>query len=53
MTNTPQKNGIALLSQIEPKNFTQTSEDPHWIKTMEGEMYQIEKNGTSEVSSKG
>ena len=46
MTSTPKKNDVALLSMIEPETFTQASKDPHWVKAMEEEMSQIEKNET-------
>jgi hypothetical protein len=38
-----------LLSKIEPKNFTEASEDKHWIDAMEEELNQIEKNKTWEL----
>jgi hypothetical protein len=38
-----------LLSKIEPKNFTQASEDKHWVNSMEEELNQIEKNETWEL----
>ena len=50
MINTPRKDDVALLSLIEPENFSQASKDPFWIKAMEEEMSQIEKKwdlGTS------
>jgi len=49
MTSTPKKNDVALLSMIEPETFTQASKDPHWVKAMEEEMSQIEKNETWEL----
>ena len=49
MTNTPRKNDVSLLSMIEPETFTQASKDPHWVKAMEEEMSQIEKNETWEL----
>lgn len=49
MKNTPRKEDVALLSMIEPENFSQASKDPHWIKAMEEEMSQIEKNETWEL----
>eukprot|EP00253_Pinus_taeda_P022104 PITA_22104 len=51
MTSTPKKNDVALLSMIEPQTFTQASKDPHWVKAMEEEMSQIEKNETWELVS--
>ena len=50
MISTPRKDDVALLSLIEPENFSQASKDPFWIKAMEEEMSQIEKKwdlGTS------
>ena len=44
MISTPKKNDVALLSMIEPETFTQASEDPYWVKAMEEEMSQIDKN---------
>jgi hypothetical protein len=38
-----------LLSKIEPKNFTEASEDKHWIYSMEEELNQIEKNEACEL----
>jgi hypothetical protein len=38
-----------LLSKIEPKNFTEASEDMHWIDAMEEELNKIEKNETWEL----
>ena len=33
---------------IEPETFTQVGKDPQWVKAMEEEMSQIEKNETWE-----
>eukprot|EP00253_Pinus_taeda_P002843 PITA_02843 len=49
MIITPKRNVIALLSMIEPETFAQASKDPHWVKAMEEEMSQIEKNKTWEL----
>ena len=49
MINTPRKDDVALLSLIETENFSQVSKDPYWIKAMEEEMSQIEKNETWEL----
>ena len=49
MINTPRKDDVALLSLIEPENFSQASKDRYWIKAMEEEMFQIEKNETWEL----
>jgi hypothetical protein len=40
---------LALLSTIEPSNFEEESNDEHWIKAMEEELDQIEKNETWEL----
>jgi hypothetical protein len=37
---------FSLLSKIEPKTFSETNEDKHWIDAMEEELNQIEKNET-------
>jgi hypothetical protein len=37
---------FALLSMIEPQNFVQASQDDHWVKAMNEELDQIEKNKT-------
>eukprot|EP00253_Pinus_taeda_P026336 PITA_26336 len=34
---------------IEPETFVEASKDPHWVKAMEEEMSQIEKNKTWEL----
>eukprot|EP00253_Pinus_taeda_P036237 PITA_36237 len=49
MTITPKRNVISLLSMIEPETFAEESKDPHWVKAMEEEMSQIEKNKTWEL----
>ena len=45
----PKRKVIALLSMIEPETFAEASKDPHWVKAMEEEMSQIEKNKTWEL----
>ena len=35
---------FALLSMSEPQNFVQASQDDHWVKAMNEELDQIEKN---------
>ena len=40
---------IAFLSIIEPKNFYEASGDEYWIKAMNEELDQIEKNNTWEL----
>ena len=42
-------NEQALLSVVEPKNLTKSSEDDNWIKAMNEELDQIEKNQTWEL----
>jgi hypothetical protein len=37
------------LSTVEPRNFEKASIDKHWIKAMEEELNQIEKNKTWEL----
>jgi hypothetical protein len=34
---------------LEPKNFNETSKDDHWVKAMNDELDQIEKNNTWEM----
>jgi len=49
MTSTLKKNDAYLLSMIEPETFTQARKDLHWVKAIEEEMSQIEKNETWEL----
>jgi hypothetical protein len=37
-----------LLSTVEPSSFEEASKDGHWIKAMDEELDQIEKNDTWE-----
>jgi hypothetical protein len=37
---------VAFLSMIEPKNFEEASQDDDWIREMNEELDQIEKNNT-------
>jgi hypothetical protein len=46
---TPEQRHLALLSTIEPNNFEEASNDEHWVKAMEEELHQIEKNETWEL----
>ena len=39
----------ALLSIVEPKNFTESSKSDEWVKAMNEELDQIEKNETWEL----
>ena len=34
---------------LEPKNFNEASKDDHWVKEMNDELDQIEKNNTWEM----
>ena len=40
---------FSLLSTIEPGTFAQANTDEHWVKAMEDELDQIEKNETWEL----
>ena len=40
---------LSLLSTVEPRNFEESKNDEHWIKEMEEEVSQIEKNETWEL----
>jgi hypothetical protein len=46
--NTKQSH-IAFISMLEPKNFNEASKDDHWVKEMNDELDQIEKNNTWEM----
>jgi hypothetical protein len=46
--NTEQSH-IAFISMLEPKNFNEASKDEHWVKAMNDELDQIEKNNTWEM----
>jgi hypothetical protein len=37
------------MSMVEPKNFDEASKDDHWVKAMNDELDQIEKNNTWEM----
>ena len=39
----------AMLSVIEPKHFVESMKSKYWIKVMNGELDQIEKNHTWEL----
>jgi hypothetical protein len=43
--NTEQSH-ISLISMLEPKNFNEASTNDHWVKAMNEELDQIEKNNT-------
>ena len=38
-----------LLSIVEPKNFTKSNKSDEWVKSMNAELDQIEKNETQEL----
>jgi transposase InsO family protein len=40
---------IAFISMVEPKNFNEASKDVNWLKSMNEELDQIEKNNTWEL----
>jgi FtsZ-interacting cell division protein YlmF len=46
--NTEQSH-IAFISMLEPKNFNEASKDEYWVKEMNDELDQIEKNNTWEM----
>src|SRR3984885_12829257 len=43
---------LALLSSVEPKNVAEACKDEHWVKAMDEELEQIEKNNTWELVPK-
>jgi hypothetical protein len=45
----PEQRHLEFLSTVEPNNFEETSTNEHWIKAMEEELDQIEKNETWEL----
>jgi hypothetical protein len=45
----PEQRHLALLSTVEPNSFEEANTDEHWIKAMEEELDQIEKNETWEL----
>ena len=45
----PEQVHLSLLSIVEPNNFEEDKRDKHWIKAMEEELSQIEKNDTWEL----
>jgi hypothetical protein len=46
--NTEQSH-IDFISMMEPNNFNESSKDDHWVKAMNDELDQIEKNNTWEM----
>jgi hypothetical protein len=49
LIKTTEQSHIALISMLEPKNFNEASKDDHWVKVMNEEIDQIEKNNTWEM----
>jgi hypothetical protein len=49
LIKTTEQSHIALISMLEPKNFNEASKDDHWVKEMNEELDQIEKNNTWEM----
>ena len=46
---TPEQVHLFLLSIVEPKDVEEAKRDKHWIKAMEEELSQIEKNDNWEL----
>ena len=44
-----EKSHISFISMVELKNFNESSEDVNWLKSMNEELDQIEKNNTWEI----
>jgi hypothetical protein len=49
LIKTTEQYHIALISMLEPKNFNEDNKDDHWVKAMNEELDQIEKNNTWEM----
>jgi FtsZ-interacting cell division protein YlmF len=49
LIKTTEQYHIALISMLEPKNFNEASTYDHWVKAMNEELDQIEKNNTWEM----
>jgi hypothetical protein len=49
LENSSEQMNLSLLSKVEPKCFAESRNDPHWVKAMEEELNQIEKNETWEL----
>ena len=47
--HTPDQVHLYLLSTVEPRNFEEAKNDENWIKAMEEELSQVEKNDTWEL----
>jgi hypothetical protein len=52
LIKTTEQSHIALISMLEPKNFNEANKDDHWVKAMNDELDQIEKNNTWEMVQK-
>ena len=48
MIKASEKSQVYFLSMIEPKNFDESTKDEDWIRAMNEELNQIEKNNTWE-----
>jgi hypothetical protein len=44
-----EKSHISFISMVEPKNFNEANKDVNWLKSMNEELDQIEKNDTWEL----
>jgi hypothetical protein len=49
ITKDTEQSHMAFISMVEPKNFNEASEDVNWLKSMNEELDQIEKNDTWEL----
>jgi hypothetical protein len=49
LIKTTEQSHRALISMLEPKNLNEASKDDHWVKAMNNELDQIEKNNTWEM----
>jgi hypothetical protein len=49
LIKTTEQSHIAFISMLEPKNFNEANKDDHWVKAMNDELDQIEKNNTWEM----
>jgi hypothetical protein len=49
LIKTTEKSHIDFISILEPKNFNEANKDDHWVKAMNDELDQIEKNNTWEM----
>jgi hypothetical protein len=49
LIKTTEQSHIAFISMLEPKNFNEANKDDHWVKSMNDELDQIEKNNMWEM----